>query len=112
MNEIINEMLEHLGGNKFLVMTGCSHVVFSNSENSVRMQIPKNTGKVNRVEIVYIPVADLYRMRFYKYAAGRYNAKTGLFTEDKVTNEKVFDDVYADQLSKVFENVTGLYTRL
>lgn len=112
MNEIINTMMEQIGGNKFLAMTGCHHIVYSNSENSVRMQIPKNGGNVNRVEIIYIPGLDLYNMKFYKYTAGRYNTRTGAYTSDKVTNEKEYNEVYGEQLSKIFEAVTGMYTKL
>lgn len=112
MSENIITMLDQIGGNAFLTMTGCHHIVFSNKENSVRMQIPKNAGKVNRMEITYVPSLDLYSMKFYKYTAGRYNPRTGVFTDDKVTNEKIFEGVFADQLANVFEAVTGMYTMI
>lgn len=112
MNETIRKILEQIGGNKFFVMTGCRNVVYDNAKNSVRMQIPKNAGKVNRMEIKYNPGVDLYTMRFYNFRSGRYNPKTYTFGEDKITNEREYNGVYCDQLAGIFESVTGLYTRL
>lgn len=112
MNQVIETMLNQIGGNKFFVMTGCNHVVYDNKNNEVKMSIPKNSGKVNTLRLKYDAAADLYNMEFYKYTPGKLNTKTWAWTEDKVTNEKHFTGVFADQLAKIFESVTGMYTRL
>ena len=110
MKHIVAEtILEQLGGNKFIVMTGASHLV--ESENSLRMHLPKNMSKANRLEITLTPM-DTYTMRFYRYSAPRLNHSKMTFTNEKVTEVAKFDDVYCDMLQEIFTQVTGMYIRL
>lgn len=101
-------ILEQLGGQKFIAMTGCKN--FVGDKNMLRMTIPKNMSKANRLEITL--VNDLYNMRFYKYTAPRLNKKTYEFIDEKIVEIELFEGVYADMLQELFTQVTGMYTRL
>ena len=66
-------ILEQLGGNKFLVMTGAKNLIADG--DTLRMSLPKNMSGANKLEIT-LDATDTYTMRFYKYTAGRLNKKT------------------------------------
>jgi hypothetical protein len=102
-------ILEQLGGNKFLVMTGAKNLLADG--NTLRMSLPKNMSGANKLEIT-LDATDTYTMRFYKYTAGRLNKKTWSWTEDKVKEIKLLSGVYCDMLQSIFTEVTGMYTRL
>ena len=104
-----NTILQQLGGNKFIVMTGSKN--FLGDGYTLRMHLAKNMSKANRLEIT-LDADDTYTMRFYKYTAGRLNKKTFSFTEDKVSEIYTLSGVYCDMLQQVFTQVTGMYTRL
>lgn len=106
---VANTILQQLGGNKFIVMTGSKN--FLSDGNTLRMHLAKNMSKANRLEITLDP-DDTYTMRFYKYTAGRLNTKTFSFTEDKITEVYTIDGIYFDMLQEIFTNVTGMYTHL
>ena len=59
-------ILDQLGGNRFLVMTGCHHLVGDTDKKSLRMTIPRNASRANRLEIILEP-DDTYRMEFRRY---------------------------------------------
>ena len=107
--EIANIILEQLGGNKFVVMTGAKH--FKAIKNGLRMKIPKNKSKANSLDIT-LNYDDTYTMRFYRYVAPRLNSKTLMMSEEKLEEVKKFEGVYFDQLQELFTEVTGMYTRL
>ena len=100
-NESINEMtkrqaaetLKQLGGNKFIVMTGAKRFAFS--DKGLGFKIGRNAKAVNYVHIS-LNGKDLYDMKFQK----------GTRVLKKV------DDVYGDQLQKMFTKYTGMYTSL
>lgn len=102
-------ILQQLGGNRFLVMTGAKNLI--SDGNILRMSLPKNMSGANKLEIT-LDDTDTYTMRFYKYTAGRLNKKTWSWTEDKVKEIYTIDDVYCDMLQSIFTEVTGMYTRL
>lgn len=102
-------ILQQLGGNKFVVMTGVHHLL--SDGNTLRMSLPKNNSKANRLYITLDP-DDTYTMRFFKYTAGRLNKKTFTWSEDKVVEVKEVKGVYCDMLRSIFTEVTGMYTRL
>ena len=102
-------ILEQLGGNKFIAMTGSKN--FLSDGNKLRMTLAKNMSKANKLEITLDP-DDTYTMRFYKYTAGRLNKKTFEFTEDKVTEIKTVSGVYCNMLQEIFTQTTGMYTAL
>ena len=104
-------ILEQLGGNRFIVMTGSNH--FLSDGNTLRMHLAKNGSKANRLEITRNG-KDLYDMRFYRYTAPRYSTRGGEFRTypEKITEVKTYNDVYCDQLQELFTEVTKLYTHL
>lgn len=102
-------ILEQLGGNKFLAMTGAKNLV--SDGNTLRMSLPKNMSGANKLEIT-LDETDTYTMRFYKYTAGGLNKKTWSWTEDKVKEVKLLGGIYCDMLQSIFTEVTGMYTRL
>lgn len=107
--KIADIILEQLGGNKFLAMTGANHLV--SDGNTLRMNLPKNASKANRLRIT-LNADDTYTMNFFKFTAGRLNKKTFAWTEDKKIDVKEIKGVYCDMLQDIFTSVTGMYTHL
>lgn len=96
--QVAQTILNQLGGNKFIVMTGSKNFVAS--ENYLRMNLTKNKAKAKWLKIT-LNGKDLYDMHF--------------FTADKecnITTKVKFEDVYFDQLQSLFIKATGLYTSL
>ena len=94
---VAKEILNQLGGNRFAVMTGSKN--FGAGENKLSMQLTRNRSGANYLTIKLTPM-DLYTMEFVSIRAGKRIVK------------KVVEDVYNDMLTKIFEDITGLYTRL
>lgn len=107
--KVADIILEQLGGNKFLVMTGANHLL--SDGNTLRMNLPKNASKANRLWIT-LNADDTYTMNFFKFTAGKLNKKTFSWTEDKKINVKKIEGVYCDMLQDIFTSVTGMYTHL
>ena len=107
---IASTILEQLGGNKFIAMTGASH--FVSDGNTLRMTLPKNGSKANRLYITLDKATDSYTMRFFRYTAPRMNTKTFAFTSEKVQEIHEVSGVYFDQLQPIFTSVTGFDTHL
>lgn len=105
---VAETIYNQLGGGRFTAMTGCKNFVSDNY--SLRMSLPRNHSKANRLTIEYNPGTDLYTMRFWRYTSFRINRKTGNFYPEKIVDLKVFDDVYCDQLQETFTGYTRLYT--
>ncbi len=103
-------ILQQMGGNKFIVMTGSHH--FLADGNTLRMQLVKNKSKANRLYITLDEATDLYTMRFFKFTAGKLNRKTYEWSDDKTTEIVLVEGIFADQMQKIFTEVTGLYTHL
>lgn len=93
-------ILRQLGGNKFVAMTGAKDIV--GSIDSLTFKIPKSNG-INAVRTRH-NILDLYDMEFMhiKNARGRY----------EVTTISKIDNVYAEDLQKIFTEQTGLDTHL
>ena len=106
---VANTILEQLGGNGFLAMTGAHHLVADG--NTLRMSLPRNGSKANRLYIT-LDADDTYSMRFFRFTAGRWNSKTVSFTDDKITEIALIKGVYCDRLEATFTEITGLYTRM
>lgn len=106
-------ILDQLGGNRFLVMTGCHHLVGDKDKSSLRMTIPRNASRANRLEII-LKRNDTYRMEFRRYREGHWHIRNGKCYEVKTINEDVqtFDGIYFNQLQALFTQVTGMYTSL
>lgn len=89
-NPIAHEILNQLGGNKFIATTGS--YCLGSINNGLIMKLRKNKLKASFLIIQLNPL-DLYNMKFYSY-----EGKTLSFTEN----------VYFDQLQEIFTDKTGL----
>lgn len=100
---IAQTILQQIGGNRFVVMTGSKKLL--DMGNGLRMNLTRNKTQANRLEITLDRATDTYTMRFYK------QVMTKGF-EIKITEIAQHDTVYCDMLEEMFTSVTGLYTRL
>ena len=94
---IAKTILQQLGGNKFIAMTGAKNLGFTN--NGLQMKIGRNSKGITHV-IISLKSTDTYDVEF---------------TKMRGVNRKVvkkLKGVYADQLGKIFTKFTGLRTRL
>ena len=89
---------EHLGGNKFRMMTGAKNLL--NTGDGLAMKLGRNSSNSNYLKIT-LNSMDLYDMKFCKL--------TRKFEEKSVTE---YSDVYNDMLTDVFTKHTGMYTKL
>ena len=98
--EVANTILQQLGGNRFIVMTGAKQFVAI--ERGLMFALPARLAKlgINRVRIELDP-SDTYTMTTLKV-----NARQG-----SAVNVQQESDVYCDKLEQVFEELTGVYTR-
>ena len=104
-------LLQQLGGNKFLAMTGTKNflrgeVSETNPKAFLRMDLTRNKAGANRLRIT-LEANDTYTMEFYKMTLGKSTN-----WEAKITNEQIFENVYEDMLQSIFTQVTGLRTAL
>ena len=95
---VATTILEHLGGNKFRVMTGAKN--FVGYEDGLSMKIGRNSSNSNYLRVT-LNSMDLYDMKFCKL--------TRKFEEKSVTE---YSDVYNDMLTDIFTSHTGMYTKL
>jgi hypothetical protein len=93
------ELLNQLGGNKFIAMTGAKSFVNNRSGRSLTFRVPKAKNGINLVKIK-LTGSDLYTLEFYKARGADF----------KLVSKK--DGVYNDRLQYVFTKETGLYTSL
>lgn len=103
-----SEILAQLGGSKFIAMTGSSNFLFAEVTESnpipwLRMNLSRNSGKVNRLK-VYLNDNDTYTMEFYMQKIKG--------VEVDISNKKSFEGVYCDMLQSIFTKVTGLHASL
>lgn len=97
MSPVAATILQQLGGNRFIVMTGAKNFVYS--KDTLWFNVPKTKNKANKVAVKLDP-NDTYTMTFYKIRG----------VEVKTVSEH--DGLYWDQLQSVFTKETGLYTKL
>lgn len=96
--EIARTILAQLGGGKFIAMTGAKNFVAM--ESALFFALPKFSGvKINRVQVLLMP-DDTYTVTFFR-AFGA-----------KLTPLKIVEQVYAEDLRRVFTDATGLETSL
>jgi len=97
---VVETILEQMGGNKFMVMTGARPVV--HGPHMLTFKLPTNQSKANYLDVIHNPGKDLYTMTFRRVSNRGMDSK----------NLVEYDDVYADQLQPMFEKVTGMYTTM
>ena len=93
------QLLQQLGGNRFITMTGAKNLAIDKPKNELHMKIGRNAKGVSHVRI-RLSSMDLYDMEFLQVRAGKIKIKS---------KEK---GVYADQLGKMFKKNTGMNVRL
>lgn len=114
--EIAQIILEQLGGNKFLVMTG-SKVKYcgdNNGNSYIMFSLTKNLLHAQFLKITLTAMDD-YTMQFSKIkrTLNKDLAKLGIKIYDEEHQIlKTIEGVYCDMLQDIFEEQTGLYTTL
>ena len=106
---VANTILQQLGGNRFMVCTGCKIVNYTS--NSITLKLIRNKSKANEMKIV-LNGADLYDVTFSKHSYPHLDKKTWLFTKDKNEVVMEYNDMFNDSLETLFSEFTGLVTRL
>ena len=91
------EALRHLGGNRFMSMTGAKNVV--GLDDGIQFSIPRSKDKINKVRITVSP-NDTYKVEFFNIRGA--NVKT----------IKEASNIHSTDLAKVFTATTGLDTKL
>lgn len=109
--EVATTILQQLGGNKFIVMTGAKDFFALENGGGLGMSIPRNKSKANRLKIKLMP-DDTYTLEWIKFSPSRWQPKKLTFTEPKVTVLKTQEGVYCDMLQEFFTEYTGMYTHL
>lgn len=94
---VAKTILEQLGGNRFVVMTGSYN--FLGTENSLSFKLRRNKINASGMKITLTP-ADTYTVEFYQIRK----------MEAVWMADQKCEDVYCDMLEELFERVTGLYT--
>lgn len=94
-------ILEQLGGNKFIAMTGAKNFMSDNDGYTLVMDLPPNPSKARKLRIT-LNGMDTYDMIFFNV-----NAKT-LEMVTIVEHKGVYDDM----LQPIFIAVTGFDTHL
>lgn len=97
--EVARTILRQLGGSKFVAMTGAKHMAAHKDGLSFRLPGGTFSRHINYVKITLTP-ADLYHIEYGCIRKLKYRV---LETED---------EVYAEDLQRVFTQTTGLDTRL
>ena len=87
-------IFQQLGGQRFAAITGSRK--FTGYIDGLTMTLTRNKSGANRLAIVLTP-NDTSTMHFFKCSR----------TSDTITDIKVFDEVYCDELQDLFEQVTG-----
>ena len=107
MRESVNEMttsqakdtLNHLGGKRFMAMTGAKPLTIDKKRKELLFKIGRNAKGINLVTI-RLTSLDLYDMEFAQVRMGNKKIKA------------VEKRVYGDQLQKFFKKHTGMNTYL
>lgn len=108
---VAHTILEQLGGNKFIAMTGSHNFVSDNNGNTLRMKLTKNASGFNYLTIDYTDL-DLYNMRFEKVRNTPLHKLRAGEMPFKITDKKEIEGLYNDMLQSIFTKVTGLNTSL
>ena len=97
---VMKTILEQLGGNKFVAMTGAKN--FVGDGNSLSFRLPGGGFCKNGINAVRITLngSDLYDVRYMRVRGS------------KLTTVEEVSDLYFDSLTDSIERVTGLATSL
>jgi len=104
------EILNQLGGNRFLLMTGSKNLLYSNKDNNfLSMRLTRNKINAKFLKIT-LEVDDTYTMTF-STSKKIMDAEFG-YKIDTLVILKTIKGVYCDNLAKIFTEVTGLRSKL
>lgn len=99
---VASTILEQLGGRRFKILTGATHLVGNANSLSIKINGKVKAGKVNFVSITLDP-SDTYTIQSeFVYRRGIEVIRRLRYHES---------GVYCDQLQDEFLKATGLYTR-
>ncbi len=101
--DVAGTILQQLGGNKFLAMTGAKNLFKGKDDNGdvyIGFRIPKAKDGINYVKITYQRRGDDYKMEFVKI---RGNVVKTIYEGE---------GFYFDDLQRIFTMKTGLDTHL
>lgn len=101
---VAKEILNQLGGNKFIVMIGAKYIC--GDEKSLRFQFMKNPGKYKGL-VITLNAMDTYDLKFWKQKKIR-NLPLAL---SPIIYDEI-DGIYGDMLQEIFTSKTGLNTHL
>ena len=97
--QVAEEILEQLGGNKFIAMTGAKNLSSSSHDDFLMFNIMRNDYSINKVKIT-LNSSDTYDLEFFK------------IKNMQAITIKSFSGVYNTDLRSTFERATGLATSL
>ena len=91
-------ILQQLGGNMFVAMTGAKNLSTESNPPALSMKVGSGAqNKVKHLKVVLDEGSDTYTMIFF---------------DSKGSTIKKLDHVYAEDLRRIFTEVTGFYTSL
>ena len=111
------DILEQIGGNKFLAMTGSKILYYGYDKNGyayLRLILSRNKSRAELLKI-QLNSKDLYNMSFdriKKTLNKEYSAIGIKIYDETIANVKFLEDIYCDQLQEDFTTITGMYTKL
>jgi hypothetical protein len=98
----INTMLTQLGGRQFFIMTG-TKPQYKDTKNDpmLAFKLARNSSKANYMKLTYVRGLDTYTLEFVRIWG---------MNEPQTTNK--YEGLHAEDLQRIFTEVTGLYTKL
>ncbi len=96
-NQVAQTILQQLGGNKFLAMTGASNLL--GSENGLSFKIGRNDRKITHVRVTLTAMDD-YQLEFLTIRG------------TKIAPAGFAEGINADNIANVFSTKTGMATSL
>lgn len=111
------DIVNQIGGNKFLVMTGSKFQYYGHDELGyvyLMIKLTRNQSKAQYLKI-QLNGLDLYDLTFTKIKKTLTPLAKELgikVYDEEVITVKEYKDVYCDMLQDIFTSVTGLYTTL
>lgn len=97
MSDVAKIILQQLGGNRFVAMTGARS--FSSGSSGLSFRIRRSNGIFGVV--IRLTPEDLYEMEFLTYSG-----------KEGVKAKKTLSGVHAEDMCRMFTEVTGLDTSL
>ena len=108
--QVAQTILQQLGGQRFLVMTGAKNLIGSADSLSLRINSVNYDGK--RVNVVRITLDPSDTVRITRDPSDTYTVTASYLRAGKLKTVATVRDVYNDALQAVFTRVTGLHTSL